>query len=174
MLGMFFGRLALGLRHGLVSVAAAFCAYLPTHYIGLQQGFWSAITAISVAQMEFRDSKNMGRKQVTGAAAGGMAGLSLSLGFGDTLPVYAAAILGSVLLCWVLNVADAAQLAAITSTIILLVPHAGSNEAMLVSRLSEVAWGVCVGISVAWLENNLVRKLWGRWRTGFTGVPPAG
>jgi len=37
------------MRQGLVSLVAAFCAYIPTHYIGLQQGFWSAITAISVA-----------------------------------------------------------------------------------------------------------------------------
>jgi uncharacterized membrane protein YgaE (UPF0421/DUF939 family) len=156
----FFRRLTFGLRQGLVSVAAAFCAYWPTHLLGLQQDFWSAITAISVVQMEFRDSTSTARKQFTGAAIGGIAGLCLSLAFGIHLWVYAAAMLLSVLLCWALNVADASQLAAITSTIILLVPHTGSTERMLASRLSEVGWGVCVGIFIAWLENRFIRKIW--------------
>jgi len=156
----FFSRVGLGFRQGLVSVVAAFLAYMPTHLIGLQQDFWSAITAISVAQMEFRDSTSTARKQFTGAAIGGAAGLAMSLLFGIHLQVYAAAVLLSVLLCWALNVADASQLAAITATIILLVPHTGSAEEMLFSRLSEVGWGVCVGISVAWAENNLIRKIW--------------
>jgi uncharacterized membrane protein YgaE (UPF0421/DUF939 family) len=158
-LRVLFGRIALGLRQGVVSAVAAFCAYLPTHLIGLQQDFWSAITAISVAQMEFRDSTSTARKQFTGAAVGGAAGICLRLGFGDGLPVYAAAVVLAVLLCWVLNVADASQLAAITATIILLVPHTGSAQSMLVSRLSEVGWGVCVGILVAWAENKFIRKI---------------
>src|ERR1700761_1203780 len=116
-------RLKTGLRLAIVSVTAAFLAYTPYHLIGLHQGFWSAITAISVAQMEFRDTQSTARKQFTGAAIGGIVGLCLTLGFGDHLPVYAAAIVLSVLTCWLLSVADASQLGAITATIILLVPH---------------------------------------------------
>lgn len=156
----FFDRLVQGLRQGLVSTAAAFCAYLPTHFIGLQQGFWSAITALAVAQAEFRDSKTTARRQCVGAAIGGAAGLCLSLAFGDHLQVYAGAVLLSVLLCRMLNVADASQLAGITSTIILLVPRTGTIQDMLISRLSEVAWGAGMGVSMVWLENNWIRKVW--------------
>jgi hypothetical protein len=63
-----------------------------------------------------------------------------------------------------LSVADASQLGAITATIILLVPHTGSPQLMLFSRLTEVAWGVCVGMSVVWLEDQLVRKRQGQSR----------
>jgi uncharacterized membrane protein YgaE (UPF0421/DUF939 family) len=134
----FFSRLGLGFRQGLVSVVVAFLAYIPTYLIGLQQDFWGAITAISVAQREFRDSASTARKQFTGPAIGGAAGLGISLLFGIHRQVYAAALLLSVMLCWALDVTDASQLAAITATIILLVPHTGSAEEMLFSRLSEV------------------------------------
>ncbi len=156
---IFINRFVPGLRQALISVVAAFVADIPTHLIGLHQGFWSAITAISVAQMELRDTQSTARKQFTGAAIGGAVGLCLILGFGDDLLVYASAIVLSVLACWLLKAKDASQLAAITATIILLVPHTGSPQLMLFSRLTEVGWGVCVGLSVVWLEDRItVRK----------------
>jgi uncharacterized membrane protein YccC len=151
-------RASLGIRQAVISVIAAFAAYTPTHFIGLHQGFWSAITAISVAQMEFRDTQTTARKQFTGAIIGGLVALVLILNFGDHLIVYAAAIMLAVLLCWLLNVSDASQLAAVTATIILLVPHVGSPQLMLFSRLSEVGWGVCVGLAVVWLEERIFHK----------------
>ena len=149
------GRLALGSRLALISVIAAFAAYLPTHLIGLHQGFWSAITAIAVAQARFRDTASTARKQFVGAAIGGTIGFVLLLGLGDHLLVYAAAVVVSILLCWALNIADCSQLAAITATIILLVPLSASPEVTFLSRVSEVGWGVCVGLSIVWLEESL-------------------
>ncbi|HEX3993137.1 MAG TPA: FUSC family protein [Acetobacteraceae bacterium] len=134
---------------------AAFAAYLPTHVIGLHQGFWSAITAIAVTQARFRDTASTARKQFVGAAVGGVVGLVLLLGLGDHLLVYAVAVMVSIILCWALNVADCSQLAAITATIILLVPWSGSPEVTFFSRVSEVGWGVCVGVSIVWLEERV-------------------
>ncbi len=139
-------------------MVAAFCAYIPTHFIGLQQAFWSAITAIAVAQMEFKATRSIARKQFIGAAVGGAIGLGMTLGFGDNLVVYASAVVLAVLICWLLNVGDASQLGGITATIIMLVPHTGTPQSILLSRLSEVAWGVCVGLAVAWATDRLVRK----------------
>ena len=156
--GLGASRLAPGLRQGAISVVAAFVAYIPTHFIGLHQGFWSAITAISVAQTELRDTESTARKQFTGATIGGLVGLGLALGFGDGLTVYAAAVVLSVMACWLLNVSNASQLSAVTATIILLVPHIGAPQLMLFSRLTEVGWGVCVGISVVWIEDRIIRQ----------------
>ncbi len=154
----FLHRLTGGARQAVISVLAAFIAYLPTHLIGLHQGFWSAITAIAVAQTKFQDTKSSARNQFTGAAIGGVAGLAVVLGFGAGLPVYAAAVALAILACWLLNIAEASQLAAVTATIILLVPHTGSPELMLFSRLTEVAWGVTAGLSVVWLEDRIVMR----------------
>jgi uncharacterized membrane protein YccC len=148
-------RLAAGAHHGAISASAALLAFVPAHAIGLSQSFWSAITAISVAQTEFRAAQTTARDQFLGAAIGGLAGLCAFFALGQSLIVYALAVLLAMLACWAMNVASASRLAGITATIILLVPHSGSPLAMVVSRIVEVGWGVCVAVATVWLAGRL-------------------
>jgi uncharacterized membrane protein YccC len=153
-------RMAAGVHHGSISAVAALAAYLPTQALGLQEGFWSAITAISVVQTEFQATESTARDQFIGASVGGVVSVCAALAFGQHLAVYIAAIVLSMLACWGLNVASASRLAGSTATIILLVPHTGSPERMFASRLTEVGWGVCVAIATVWLAARLpVRHL---------------
>jgi len=147
----FAQRLAKGAHYGIISAVAAVVAYVPTQSLGLNEGFWGAVTAIAVVQTEFRATQSTARDQFVGAAVGGFVALCLLLALGNHLLVYAAAVLLATLACWALNVGTACRLAGITATIILLVPHTGPPERMLISRLSEVGWGVCVAIGVVWL-----------------------
>jgi uncharacterized membrane protein YccC len=147
----FLQNLKGGLRHALMSAAAALLAYWPVHALGYTQAFWGAITAIGVVQTEFHASANSARNQLVGGLVGGLAGLLLFVIFGDELPVYLGAVMLAVTACWVLRVPTASQLSGITATIILLVPHVGTLEAMLAERLSEVACGICAGIAIVWL-----------------------
>jgi uncharacterized membrane protein YccC len=145
-----------GLQHAAMSVAAAILAYLPTQFLGLQEGFWAAITAIGVVQTEFGATRTTARDQFAGAALGGLIALSAALFIGDGLLRYALAVLLSIMFCWLINIASAARLAGVTATIILLVPHAGASLTdMLISRVSEVGWGVTVAIFVVWLSVRL-------------------
>jgi uncharacterized membrane protein YgaE (UPF0421/DUF939 family) len=148
-------RLLGGAHHGLVSACAAIIAYLPTRALGLSEGFWAAITAISVAQTEFQATETTARDQFIGAAIGGSFGVCASLVLGQHLVVYAAAIVLSMLTCWTLNIASASRLAGSTTTIIMLVPHAGSPQGVFETRLSEVGWGVCVAVAVVWLAGRI-------------------
>lgn len=148
-------RVAAGAHHGAISACAALLAFVPAHAVGLSQSFWSAITAISVAQTEFRAAQTTARDQFIGAAVGGLAGLCTFFAFGHSLIVYALAVVLAMLVCWALNVASASRLAGITATIILLVPHVGSPESMVVSRVVEVGWGVCVAVATVWLAGRL-------------------
>lgn len=148
-------RLAGGAHQGAISACAALLAFMPAHAIGLSQSFWSAITAISVAQTEFHAAQTTARDQFLGAAVGGLTGLCTFFAFGQSLIVYALAVILAMLVCWVINVASASRLAGITATIILLVPHVGSPESMFVSRLVEVGWGVCVAVAIVWLAGRL-------------------
>jgi uncharacterized membrane protein YccC len=153
-------RVAGGAHHGLISACAALLAYLPTRAFGLQEGYWSAITAISVVQTEFQATQTTARDQFIGAAIGGTVSVCASIAFGHDLAVYAAAIVLAMLTCWAANVASASRLAGSTATIILLVPHTGSPEHMFASRLTEVGWGVCVAIATVWLAARIpVRHL---------------
>jgi uncharacterized membrane protein YccC len=149
------GRLAAGAHHGVISACAALLAFIPTHAIGLKESFWSAITAISVAQTEFRATQTTARDQFCGAAIGGLTGLCAFFTLGQNLVVYALAVVVAMLASWAVNVGSASRLAGITATIILLVPHVGSPEGMFLARISEVGWGVCVAITTVWLAARL-------------------
>jgi uncharacterized membrane protein YccC len=148
-------RVAAGAHYGLVSACAALVAFVPAHAIGLKESFWSAITAISVAQTEFRATETTARDQFLGAAVGGLAGLSAFLALGQSLIVYGLAVVLAMLVCAVLNIASASRLAGITATIILLVPRSGSAQSMFVSRLLEVGWGICAAVATVWLAARL-------------------
>ncbi|MGH8297727.1 MAG: FUSC family protein [Steroidobacteraceae bacterium] len=148
-------RSAGGAHLGAISACAALIAFVPAHAIGLKESFWSAITAISVTQTEFRATQTTARDQFLGAAVGGLAGLCTFLALGQSLIVYALAVVLAMLVCWVLNIASASRLAGITATIILLVPRAGSAESMFASRLVEVGWGVCAAVATVWLAGRL-------------------
>jgi uncharacterized membrane protein YccC len=148
-------RIEAGAHHGGVSACAALLAFVPAHAIGLRESFWSAITAISVAQTEFRATQTTARDQFIGAAVGGIAGLATFLALGQSLLVYGLAVVVAMLACWALNVASASRLAGITATIILLVPRVGSAQSMFVSRLIEVGWGICAAVATVWLAGRL-------------------
>jgi uncharacterized membrane protein YgaE (UPF0421/DUF939 family) len=148
-------RLAAGAHHGAISACAALLAFIPAHAIGLKESFWSAITAISVAQTEFRATQTTARDQFIGAAVGGLTGLCTFFALGQNLIVYALAVVLAMLACWVMNVGSASRLAGITATIILLVPHVGSPQGVFLARISEVGWGVCVAVIIVWLAGRL-------------------
>jgi uncharacterized membrane protein YccC len=155
-----FGRrLTRGSGHGVMSAIAAIIAYLPTQALGLNEGFWAAITALAVAQTEFGAARSVARDQFVGAALGGVIGLCIYLAAGPGLVSYMAAVLLSILTCWLVNVASAARLAGITATIILLVPHLGTPQQMLLSRVFEVGWGICAAIGTVWAVTSINRRL---------------
>lgn len=155
----FARRLTRGSAHGVMSAIAAIIAYLPTQTLGLNEGFWAAITALAVAQTEFGTARSVARDQFVGAALGGVIGLCIYLAAGPGLASYMAAVLLSILTCWLVNVASAARLAGITATIILLVPHLASPQQMLLSRVFEVGWGICAAIGTVWAVTRINRRL---------------
>ncbi|SHK30275.1 Fusaric acid resistance protein-like [Roseomonas rosea] len=151
-------RLQGGLSQALLSAGAAVLAYLPTQALGLKEGFWAAITAMAVVQTELVATRNSGRDQLAGAAIGGVVGVAVTLAGGQHLLGYLLAVILSVLACWLVNIASASRLAGITATIILLVPHTGTPQHMLLSRVGEVAWGALVALCLVWLRTRLGRR----------------
>jgi uncharacterized membrane protein YccC len=158
----FRARLAGGALQGVMSAVAALIAYLPTRPLGLREGFWGSITAIAVVQAELSATQTSARDQFTGAAIGSLISAVIIVLGGEHLPAYVAALVLSMLACWSLNVSTAARLAGSTTTIIMLVPHTGSVGWMMFSRVTEVGWGVAVGLSVVWTVTWIEAKIRGR------------
>jgi len=144
-----------GAAQGLMSATAAILAYLPTKPLGLQEGFWGSITAIAVVQSELSATTTSARDQFVGAAIGGMVSSALVTWGGQSVAVYALAVVVSMTVCWMFNVSSAARLSGSTATIVALVPHHGTVEWMMLSRIAEVGWGIAVGVSVVWLVNRI-------------------
>jgi len=69
-------RLVNGAHHGIISAVAGIIAYVPTRALGLNEGFWSAVTAIGVVQAELHATQTTARDQLLGAAIGGLAALA--------------------------------------------------------------------------------------------------
>ena len=134
---------------------AALLAYLPAKPLGLREGFWASITAIAVVQSELGATQSSARDQFAGAAIGGVISVILVTVAGEHLAVYAAAVILSMLACWIVNVSSAARISGSTVTIILLVPHTGGAGGMMLSRIAEVGWGVVVGVAIVWLVNKV-------------------
>jgi len=149
-------RLWGGLAQGLLSAVAAALAWLPTQALGLREGFWAAITAIAVAQSEFTAARTTARDQFAGAAIGGGIAVLVTLVPAPGIVRCVFALVIAISGCWLLKVASAARLAGITAAIIMLVPHQGSAERMMLSRVGEVGWGVTMAILVVGMA-TLVR-----------------
>jgi len=147
-------RLRDGLTSGLITTVAAIAAYLPTQALGLREGFWAAIAAIFVAQSEFGAARTTARDQIAGAAIGSVISAIVILTIGRGIAEYALAIALAIICAWVLNVATAARLAGVTATILLLTPHQGTVEMMMLSRVFEVGWGICAAIATVWIATR--------------------
>jgi hypothetical protein len=97
------------------------------------------------------------------------------LAAGDHLAIYPPAVLIAILVCWLCKIPSASQLAGITCTIIFLVPRTSPAGEMVAARLSEVGWGVAVGIGAVWLAVRLssihVRRLRAASARESRGIP---
>jgi uncharacterized membrane protein YccC len=151
---------------------AGLIAYLPTQLLALHEGFWAAITAVGVVQSELGKTRISARDQLAGAAVGGTTAVVVLTLTGQHLASYALAVIVSMTLCALLNVPTAARLAGITATVLLLVPHQGSVETMMMSRVAEVGWGVLVAIGVVWCAGWVTSRLT-RSRRGRHPPPPS-
>ena len=148
-------RLTGGSEHAILAMIAALAAYVPTQLLGMREGFWGAITALAVVQSEFHVARSTARDQFAGALLGGIIGVAVVLAVGQHVWAYAIAVLVAILAAWLVAIPSAARLAAITATIILLVPHSGTAQRMMLSRVGEVAWGVTVAIAIVWTAQRI-------------------
>jgi uncharacterized membrane protein YccC len=152
-------RLLLGFAQAVRVAAAASLGYFGALAAGLQPGFWSAITAISVTQSSFAEVRNSSRDQFIGAMFGGLIGLGAALLGHDHYWAYVAAVMLGTMLCWACNLSATGRISGITTTIIMLVPHQGSFLQFALLRLGEVTLGAVAALLVTLVYDALMRRL---------------
>ncbi|MGH8157786.1 MAG: FUSC family protein [Rhodanobacter sp.] len=154
-------RLVIGLTHALRAVLAASLGYFVALELGLGQGFWAAITAISVSQANYAEVRSSSRDQFVGAMIGGLIGMGAATFGHDHYLAYVLAVIVGMLLCSVFNLGAAGRISGTTTTIIMLVPHAGAFWQFALFRLGEVTLGAAAALLVSWLFGTLERRLFG-------------
>jgi uncharacterized membrane protein YccC len=152
-------RLIVGLIHALRAVLAASLGYFAASLLGLEQGFWAAITAISVSQSSYTEVRNSSRDQFIGALLGGLIGMGAAMLGQDHYLAYVLAVIVGMLLCSVFNLGAAGRISGITTTIIMLVPHSGAFWQFALFRLGEVTLGAAAALLVTLVFDTLERRL---------------
>ena len=140
---------------------AATLGYFAALALGLEQGYWAAITAISVSQSSYAEVRSSSRDQFLGAMIGGLIGMAVAtLGHGNYL-AYVLAVSIGMLLCSTFNLGAAGSISGITTTIIMLVPHAGAFWQFALFRLGEVTLGATAALLVTRAFGLLERRWFG-------------
>jgi len=154
-------RLLAGLAHAVRAVLAAALGYYGALALGLEQGFWAAITAISVTQSSYAEVRHSSRDQFIGAIIGGLIGMAAAALVRDQFPAYALAVIAGMTLCWMLDLGAAGRITGVTTTIVMLVPHQGTFWQFALFRLGEVVLGALAALLVTRLADLLERRLFG-------------
>ncbi|RUL61461.1 FUSC family protein [Dyella dinghuensis] len=151
-------RLVDGLSMAAQALAAGSLGYSVGLLLHTEQAFWGALTAISVTQQTYMDTRKSSLDQVIGAGIGGTVALIGSYVAKDNYTAYAITMAVAIMLCWCFKVGSSGKLSATTVTIVMLVPHAGPFWTVALTRLGEVTIGIASALLVTrlahWLEDH--------------------
>jgi uncharacterized membrane protein YgaE (UPF0421/DUF939 family) len=154
-------RLAAGTRQALLTAAAAWVSYETSSLIGLREGYWAAISAIVVMQSDLTDTQNSGRDRFIGTIVGGLIGWGCGACWHQQGWVYALSVALTIFACWAINISNAGRLAAVTVSIIVLIPLIEPIWRVALFRFLEVSWGIAVALAVvflaAWIERRAIK-----------------
>ncbi len=130
-------------RTTIAAVASMWLARL----LKMPEYYWAPISAIVITQSTI-PPRTLGWQRFVGTALGAALGAAMATFFPASAPVYALGIFVCGLLSWLLNIGAAYRFAAITLTIVLLIPH--SLPAWIIGwhRFLEVSLGIAVALAV--------------------------
>jgi uncharacterized membrane protein YccC len=131
------------------ALAAALCWWIALR-LGLQDGYWGAISAIIVLQSNFGATITASRDRILGTIIGAAFGFGFSL-FGVLPWNFILALLSAVIVCGLLGLRNSSRLAGVTISIVMLVQKGGSHWILALHRVGEVFLGILVAIAVSTL-----------------------
>ncbi len=151
-------RIIPGFRQAFITAAGAWISYSTTVRFGLHEGFWAAISAIVVMQANLDDTRHSARDRFIGTAIGGLIAWGCASIWHAHVWIYALSVLITVFCCWVANIGNAGRLAAVTVTVIVLIPRQEPIGQVAWFRFLEVSWGIAVAVGIVsafdWITDN--------------------
>jgi uncharacterized membrane protein YgaE (UPF0421/DUF939 family) len=135
------------------SVRTAFAAVvslLLARLLNMPESYWAPISTIVIIQSTI-PPMTLGWQRFLGTALGAVLAATLATLFGSSamVSVYALGVLLCGLFAWLLRAGGAYRFAAITLSIILLIPHTKGPWIIAWHRFLEVSLGIAVALVVA-------------------------
>ncbi len=127
--------------------------------VGLHEGYWAAISAVVVLQSDLKGTQTSARDRFIGTGIGALIGLLCAFVWHGHAGIYALAVGVTVLLCTLGKLGNAGRLAAVTVSVIVLIPRDEAIWRIALLRFLEVSWGILVALTVAAAGARIVR--WG-------------
>ena len=133
------------------TAVAAVAALLLARLLKMPEYYWAPISTIVIVQSTI-PPLTLGWQRFVGTALGAVLGAALATFFTASAVVYALGIFVCGLLAWLLRVGGAYRFAAITLSIVLLIPHTRPPWIVGWHRFLEVSLGIAVALVVttAW------------------------
>jgi uncharacterized membrane protein YgaE (UPF0421/DUF939 family) len=130
---------------------AAVAAMLLARLLKMPEYYWAPISTIVIIQSTIPPHM-LGWQRFVGTALGAVLGAALATYFHASAVVYGLGIILCGLLAWLLRVGGAYRFAAITLSIILLIPRARAPWITAWHRFLEVSLGIAVAlvVTMAW------------------------
>ena len=129
---------------------AAVAALLLARFLKLPEYYWAPISTIVIIQSTI-PPLTLGWQRFVGTAMGAALGAVLATFFQPTAVAYGAGIILCGLLAFVLRIGGAYRFAAITLSIVLLIPHTRPPWTIGWHRFLEVSLGIAVALVVTML-----------------------
>lgn len=145
--GIFSGVSRDSLLDSLRTAFAAVAAMLLARLLQMPEYYWAPISTIVIVQSTI-PPHTLGWQRFVGTAMGAVLGAALATYFPATALVYGLGILLCGILAWWLRVGGAYRFAAITLSIILLIPHPHNAWITGLHRFLEVSVGIAVALVV--------------------------
>ena len=144
-------------RHGIKTGLASVLAFIIAGALGLQYGYWAALSAVIVMQLSVADSLQMCWYRLSGTAVGAVIGMAAILAFPETPVMTAAALFVSVGFCAYMTRYNARyRMAAITTAIVVLASL--GHEGRIFFGLERVL-EIFIGVSCAFVVGVLLWPL---------------
>lgn len=132
------------IRHGIKTGLASVLAYILAQWMNLSYGYWGALSAVIVMQINVADSIRMCWYRFSGTAVGALIGIIAILAFPATQPMTMVALFISVAFCaYMTRFNTRYRMAAITVTIVVVASLGEPDRVMYaLFRVMEIATGV--------------------------------
>ncbi|MFZ0798420.1 MAG: FUSC family protein [Terriglobales bacterium] len=145
--GIFSGVNRDSLLNSVRTALAAVAAMLLARLLKLPEYYWAPISTIVIIQSTIPPHM-LGWQRFVGTALGAVLGAAVATFFSPSAVVYALAIFLCGVLAWLLRVGGAYRFAAITLSIVLLIPHTSPPWLVAWHRFLEVSLGIAVALVV--------------------------